>query len=159
MALKYFSSCLAWIGLALNCGQIILPLHLLSILQDALRLVLLNKVSDTRLLSRLSCVSAATRQAAAEVARRDLKTLLPAAAVRHAWLRDTAPVVWLCKTAGPALVGSPEVSRAVVLELEHVSTEIANILAQHGEHVHSCRMQDPVGCHTPFACRMPGWLI
>jgi hypothetical protein len=100
-----------------------------------LKLVLLNTVSNTWLLSRLSCVSQGIRQTAADVIRRDLQTLLPTAVLRNVCLRHTDEVNWLCQTAGPTAVGSAALARAVLLELDHVDWIIAATLARNGEHV------------------------
>jgi hypothetical protein len=102
-----------------------------------LKPVLLNSASNTALLSRLSCVSKGVRETAAEVVRLDLKTLLPAAVVKHGWLCDVNEVEWLCKTAGPAVLGSPDMAQAVLLELDHIHADVAAILADNGEHIQS----------------------
>jgi hypothetical protein len=99
---------------------------------QALKLVLYNR-SDTKLLSKFSSVSQELGQAAAEVVRRDFTTLLAAALIRRSRLSSaTAPVEWLCKRAGPAVVGSPDVACAVLLEAGKIDAQVANTLARHG---------------------------
>jgi hypothetical protein len=101
---------------------------------QALKLVLYNR-SNTNVLSKFSSVSQELRLAAAEVVRQNFEELLIAALIRLSWLCSaSAPVEWLCKTAGPAVVGSPDVTRTVLLEVGNIDARAANILARHGRY-------------------------
>lgn len=103
-------------------------------LQKALKLVLLH-ITDTEQLCRLSCCSQDLKQSVTEAVKHNLSTRLPTAVRRHSrygW-SARAPVNWLCRTAGAAAVGSPDVVRAVLLGLDEVTPEVAQMLAPYGE--------------------------
>lgn len=106
---------------------------MLQCTMQALELVLYNR-SDTKLLSKFSSVSQELKQAAAEVVKSDFSTLLVAALIKKSWQHSaTAPLTWLCKTAGPAVVGSPDVTCAMLAEVGNIDPQVASILARHGE--------------------------